>query len=544
MMTAAVDVTASLLHPAFAAICFITTGPPCQAWTEARMPVFPRGAQRSPPPGAMSPEGGRTAAADPSELLMLRSIFKGIPSNPEPAVLSNALGRYAGFLAHTQDARVNLAEEFFQSSLSVSTERPDPRAVHSYKWFLCSHKRDFRHVTPYECLRARVPVRDQDPAALLAELGPVGSVQPTDTLASLANFLDELCLCRAEAVILWGEVFRRAREDAEPMPMFTQAKYAAFLMRHYPQRADEARGLFAVALAAEPDNIEGMVDYAALLTATPALLAQDDKVAAADEWFRKALAKAPDDPRVLSMYAAFLAGTHGLRDVDKADTLHRRAVTNAGMCAGALGRYAEFLETSGSDVEGASELFRRCHEADSLNLVGLLGLAAMKHRAHDTEAGERLYRAAVQAHPDDANALGALGSFLFHVRHECDEASALLRRAVAGDAGHAANLGQLALVLSEGSSAERAEAGDYYERAIALEPTNIRALGRLAVYHERIMADAAAADSVYRRAIQLARNAGATPAGRGGGGKGEEDGPDPYLATLLANYSALVASTG
>ena len=72
---------------------------------------------------------------------------------------------------------------------------------------------------------------------------------------------------------------------------------------------DEARGLFAVALAAEPDNIEGMVDYAALLTATPALLAQDDKVAAADEWFRKALAKAPDDPRVLSMYAAFLAGT-------------------------------------------------------------------------------------------------------------------------------------------------------------------------------------------------------------------------------------------
>jgi len=44
-------------------------------------------------------------------------------------------------------------------------------------------------------------------------------------------------------------------------------------------------------------------------------------------------------------------------------------------CEMHIRRYAEFLEMTQSDAEGAGEMFRRCHEADALNLLGLLGLA-------------------------------------------------------------------------------------------------------------------------------------------------------------------------
>lgn len=398
---------------------------------------------------------------------MLRSLFKDLPQNPEPSVISSALGRYASYLSQTKDARVNLAGEFFQSSLAVSAN-PDPRAVHTYHWFLCSQKKDYRSMTQYERLRARAPIRGEDPEALIAELGPISAGAQIDKAACLANFLDELCLRASEAETLWTQIMRAAQESGEPLQPYTQGKYAAFLLRHSPERASEARALFQNALANEPDNVEGMIDFAALLTATPSLIAQDTNVRLAEEWYQKALAKAPNDSRVLSMYAVFLASPHALCDVEKAEALHRRAVTNDGSCAGALSRYAEFLETQRSDVEGAGELFRRCHEADPLNLLGLLGLAAMKHRAGDSDAGEQLYRQAVDAHPDDANALGALGSFLFSVRQDREESGDLLRRAVNVDPGHASNLGNLALFLSEGSASERQEAAEYYERAIAM----------------------------------------------------------------------------
>ena len=47
---------------------------------------------------------------------------------------------------------------------------------------------------------------------------------------------------------------------------FTQGKYAAYLLRHHPARTSEARALMFNALAAEPANIEGMIDFASLLS--------------------------------------------------------------------------------------------------------------------------------------------------------------------------------------------------------------------------------------------------------------------------------------
>jgi Tfp pilus assembly protein PilF len=503
---------------------------------------------------SLSPDVSRPAA-DPNELLLLRSIFKGLPNNPEPLVISSALGRYASYLSQTKDARASLAEEFFQSSLAVAAESPCPRAVHTYHWFLCVHKKNFSSLTQYENLRARAPVRIEDHSASLTDLGQPSGVQHFDILACRANFLDELCLRRTEAASLWEDAMRCADESGEQVPPFTRAKYAAFLLRYVPARAEEAREIFADALRKEPENIEGMVDFALLLAARGGMLGEAGAplmLAQANDWFRKALHVAPDDARVLSMYAVFLAGEHKFRDVEEAEKLHCRAVTNARLCAGALGRYAEFLETERSDVEGAGELFRRCHEADARNLVGLLGLAAMKHRAGDSETGERLYRQAVQTHPDDANALGALGSFLLHVRQKREEAGDLLRRAVTRDAGHANNLANLALFLSEGTGAECEEAGGYYKRATSQNLVGIRDLGRLAVYQERFIKDHLAAEDTYCRAIQHAHElaAAATKAGGGGGGgrgQGERGhqgnaGQDPYLAMLLANYSTLVAN--
>jgi len=43
--------------------------------------------------------GGRAATADPQELILLRSLFKGLPSNPQPSQISGAMGKYASFLA-------------------------------------------------------------------------------------------------------------------------------------------------------------------------------------------------------------------------------------------------------------------------------------------------------------------------------------------------------------------------------------------------------------------------------------------------------------
>ena len=281
----------------------------------AAMSLFRQTPKSSPPAGAASrgasaSPGGESASgrptADPHELLMLRSLFKGLPSNPEPPVISSALGRYASYLAQTKDTRVNLADEFFQASMNVSAENPDPRAVHTYHWFLCSQKKDFRSITQYERLRARAPIRGVDAPAMLAELGPMSGVgggggwaQHVDAAACLANFFDELCLRATEAEVLWNEVQRAAREGGDPLSPFTQAKYAAFLLRHRPERASEARTLFASALAEQPDNTEGMVDFASLLTATPALIARSENVKLADEWLRSALSKAPDDSRVL-----------------------------------------------------------------------------------------------------------------------------------------------------------------------------------------------------------------------------------------------------
>jgi len=268
------------------------------------------------------------AAADPNELLMLRSLFKDLPRNPEPTLISSALGKYASYLSQTKDARVNLADEFFQSSLSVCAENPCPRAVHTYHWFLCSKRRDYRSMVQYERLRSRAPIRGQNAAALLSEFLPSHSIgtHNIDAAACLANFLDELCLCAKEAGVLWDGVMKAAKGGAEPLQSFTQCKYAAFLLRHRPEQADEAKAIFTKALAAEPDNLEGLVDFASILSAT-SLLQQGDNVMFADEWFRSALTKAPDDSRVLSIYAVFLASPHRLRDVDRAETLHRRAVT-------------------------------------------------------------------------------------------------------------------------------------------------------------------------------------------------------------------------
>ena len=276
-------------------------------------------AGNSPPPSGgasrgstVSPgEGKIRAAADPQELLMLRSLFKGMRSYTKPPDISSALGRYAGYLAQTKDSRVNLADEFFQAAMNVSAESPDPRAVHTYHWFLCSQKKDFRSITQYERLRARAPIRGIDAPAMIAELGPMSSIgggvgwaQHADAAACLANFLDELCMRADDAEALWNEVLRRAREGGEPLSPFTQGKYAAFLLRHRPDRASEASALFANALAAQPENTEGMVDFASLLTATPTLLARSENVKLADKWLRSALAKAPDDSRVLRYYTS------------------------------------------------------------------------------------------------------------------------------------------------------------------------------------------------------------------------------------------------
>ncbi len=110
---------------------------------------------------------------------------------------------------------------------------------------------------------------------------------------------------------------------------------------------------------------------------------------------------------------------------------------------------------------------------------------------------------AVEAHPEDANALGALGSFLFNVRQEREEAGRLLRSAVQLDAGHTSNIGNLALFLSEGNEAERQEAGVYFARAVEQEPSNICALGCLAVYQEPLLGDSNATEATIGAASSM-----------------------------------------
>ena len=71
------------------------------------------------------------------------------------------------------------------------------------------------------------------------------------------------------------------------------------------------------------------------------------------------------------------------------------------------------------------------------------------------------------------------------------------------------------------------------------DPANIRAMGRLAVFQERIMGDLPAAETTYRRAIQQAREASSSSSSSSSSAPNSSAGShstDPYLATLLANY--------
>jgi protein O-GlcNAc transferase len=134
-----------------------------------------------------------------------------------------------------------------------------------------------------------------------------------------------------------------------------------------------------------------------------------------------------------------------------------------------------------------------------LSIKQALDLALSHHRAGQLGQAEPIYRQILSAQPNNAPALGMLGT-LCHQSGRTDEALDLLRRAVAANPNAAegyANLG--AVLLGAGKVDESIAASG---RALQLSPNSTEAMSNLAsaLYVAKRFADAAA---VYRRLISF-----------------------------------------
>ncbi|WP_376093093.1 tetratricopeptide repeat protein [Roseomonas sp. CCTCC AB2023176] len=163
------------------------------------------------------------------------------------------------------------------------------------------------------------------------------------------------------------------------------------------------------------------------------------------------------------------------------------------------------------DLAGAEALYRRAlaadpQSADALNLLGVLARAR-----GDTAAAVALTGQALALRPDAAVYLASHGGALAEAGRT-EEAVAILSQAVArrpGDALSRRNLGQALCALGRAG-----EALSHLRHAAALAPADPEALLALA-HGQREAGDAAGAIATARRALRAAE-AGAAPVGAGG----------------------------
>lgn len=239
-----------------------------------------------------------------------------------------------------------LADEYFL--LSLDCEDCDPLTAHTYHWYQCTAKKDFRSVSKYEQIRARSPAAgcaQASEAAIrrLEESEDKTSAAYADSVACLACFLDEICGLSGKARPLYDEAMR-----IDPSNPFVTGKFASFLGKSGGDKG-MARRLFDESIRDMPENAEALVDYAWFMWAS-------GEAEGAEAMFKRAVVAVPEDSRVLGEFAAFKDGTGG--DFSEVCSLYERAIAADSANSGALSRYAAYLASRG-DAVGAAGAYKR-----------------------------------------------------------------------------------------------------------------------------------------------------------------------------------------
>jgi tetratricopeptide (TPR) repeat protein len=260
--------------------------------------------------------------------------------------VSNTLGAYARFLSLSKDSRSGLADEYFLLSLDCAD--CDPLTAHTYHWYQCTAKKDFRSVSKYEQIRARSPVAGcgETSAAAIRRLEATEdktSAGYADSAACLACFLDEICGMPDKARPLYDEAMR-----VDPSNSFARGKFASFLGRNDGDKG-LARKMFDEAVRDTPGNAEALVDYARFMWSA-------GEIDAADDMFKRAISSVAEDSRVLGEYAAFKDGNGG--DFVEVSSLYERSIAADSANSGSLSRYAALLASRG-DAVGAAGAYKR-----------------------------------------------------------------------------------------------------------------------------------------------------------------------------------------
>ncbi|OTA42087.1 MAG: hypothetical protein A6D92_01660 [Symbiobacterium thermophilum] len=172
----------------------------------------------------------------------------------------------------------------------------------------------------------------------------------------------------------------------------------------------------------------------------------------AEAYYRRALARDPEDAQTRRHYAIFLETVRGR--YDEADAQYRAALRLAPNDPALLGDYADFLEHAVQDLDGAERYYRRALEADPLHPGNLTNYATFLTEVRGEHGrAEALYQRALEVAPLHRNALFKYALFLTDVKGAYDDAAELYRVALEAYPGNGAIMANLAGVLLLGGQA-------------------------------------------------------------------------------------------
>lgn len=173
----------------------------------------------------------------------------------------------------------------------------------------------------------------------------------------------------------------------------------------------------------------------------------------AETYYRRALARDPEDARTRWNYAVFLETVRGRYDA--AEAQYRAALRLSPNDPALLGDYADFLEHVAGDADRAERYYRRALEVNPLHPGNLTNYATFLTEVRGEHGrAEALYQRALEVAPLHRNALFKYALFLTDVKQAYADAADLYRVALEAYPGNGAIMANLAGVLLLGGEEE------------------------------------------------------------------------------------------
>ena len=223
-----------------------------------------------------------------------------------------------------------------------------------------------------------------------------------------------------------------------------------------------------------------------------------------DAMFQNAIAANPQDITILSDYALFLETVRG--DMNQAEQVFRHALAVDPRHANTLGNYALFLQNQKGDTGQAQIIFQRAIEADPHDAPNLGGYALFLHTIiNDTDQAEIMYKRAIEADPHNATNLRNYAAFLQYQKHDMDGAEEMYRQAITYESRNTIELTPFTCnSILETAHIETNRTRDMYVLSIEANSSNTSTLGLYANFLETVRGEENQAQRMYIKAIEAA----------------------------------------